>query len=165
MDGFVLGEDNVVIEPLIEAGFEGGVFQRADIMLKVDDYRNAALELKAFGLTKLVHNKPFSKNPKKPEYKDTKNGLELNPNNPKEINDKLKESFNAVAIKAEKLSKYLKEEFNIDWKSRKDFIPFEKDGRKVYYDKKVMALKAAANNKDVKVGGDFVAAHYNKKGV
>ena len=165
MDGFVLGEDNVVIEPLIEAGFEGGVFQRADIMFKVDDYRNAALELKAFGLTKLGHNKPFSKNPKKPEYRYTKNGFELNPNNPKEINDKLKESFNAVAVQAEKLSKYLKKEFNIDWKSRKDFIPFVKDGRKVYYDKKVMALKAAANNKDVKVGGDFVAAHYNKKGV
>ena len=167
MDGFVLGEDNVVIEPLVEAGFEGGVFQRPDIMFKIDGYRNAALELKAFGNTKLGHNKPFTA-----KYTYTKNGFQLNLNNTKEKNDKLKKSFNAVVAKMQPLIKYLKSEFDIDLNNRQDYIPFVKDGRPVYYnrdtkkgDKTVKDLKAAAADASVTVGGDFVAEHYNKKGV
>ena len=63
------------------------------------------------------------------------------------------------------LIKHLKKEFDIDFNNRKDFIPFVKNGRKVYYDKKVMALKAAAADNNVTVSGDFVAEHYNAKGV
>jgi len=167
--GFKLTESDIFVQSI--GSFVGKMVQAPDLILEfvnsVGKKIQVGLEIKATGLTKMGHNKPFVKDPKNPDYKYKKNaGIKGDPKNPKFVNDKLEQAFDNVATKAEKLSKYLKKEFNVDWKSRQDFIPFySEDGRPVYNDPVVQKLKAECNDGSVTIDGDFVAHHYNSKGV
>jgi len=172
--GFVLTEDNIMMQSI--GSFTRKVVQAPDLILEfvnsIGRTVKVGFEIKATGNTKMGHNKPFVKDIKNPDYEYKKNAdLKGNPKNPKFVNDKLEEVFNNVASQAEVLSKYLKKEFNVDWKSRQDFIPFlNEDNRIVYNDEVVKELKAAVNGlgkdgKSVTINGDFVAHHYNAKGV
>ena len=165
-DGFVLTEDHILVQSI--GSFVRKVVQAPDLLLEfvnsVGRKVQVGFEIKATGNTKMGHNKVWSK---LNDYLFKKNaGLKGDPKNPKFVNDKLEEVFNNVAAKAEKLSKYLKKEFNVTWESRQDFIPFlSEDNRIVYNDQVVRDLKAAARDGSVTINEDFVAHHYNSKGV
>ena len=150
---YTLGEENIIALPLHT--FEGGIVQKSDLYLK-SPLGPVGMELKMPN-AKMGHNSGTKW--------DISTGTYILSNNPQWYNDKLDEVFGKIMPGMAKLSRYLKKEYDVNWTKREHYIPFEKDGQQVYNNETVVELRKKTNNNEVRVDGDFVAHHYNSKGV